>query len=350
MSHDYVNFGFDDADVIVSVGYELQEFDPIRINPGGDKQIIHLSRFPAEVDAHYVVEVGIQADIGSTLAAICETTTRRFDQERGERRSGDCWPKNWPSGRPTTAFRSSRNVSSPIPGPPSALGHRPRRYRRREDVDGAPLPHLRTQYLPHLERALHHGVRPARGHRRQVGDAREQSPGRGRRRCVLDELPRDRDGPEGTDPLRSPDLGRRRLRPHRVEDGSRTRSPRGGRIFQPRFRELRRELRRPRVPSRCCGRSAPHAERSSRGGHGVRHHLPGRLLGEPPLDGRARRARRGRSDPPGPEITGRGSAPRAHEPGSLRRDRSRLEPCSGRLHENLFPGGGYPDHRDCLSR
>ncbi len=51
MSHDYVNFGFDDADVIVSVGYELQEFDPIRINPDGDKQIIHLSRVPAEVDA-----------------------------------------------------------------------------------------------------------------------------------------------------------------------------------------------------------------------------------------------------------------------------------------------------------
>ncbi len=86
MSHDYVNFGFDDADVIVSVGYELQEFDPVRINPGGDKQIIHLSRFPAEVDAHYVVEVGIQADIGSTLAAIGETTTRRFDQgARGEK-------------------------------------------------------------------------------------------------------------------------------------------------------------------------------------------------------------------------------------------------------------------------
>ena len=35
MSHDYVNFGFDEADVIISVGYELQEFDPVRINPGG---------------------------------------------------------------------------------------------------------------------------------------------------------------------------------------------------------------------------------------------------------------------------------------------------------------------------
>ncbi len=86
MSHDYVNFGFDDADVIVSVGYELQEFDPVRINPGGDKQIIHLSRVPAEVDARYDVEVGIQADIGSTLAALGEATTRRFDQgTRGEK-------------------------------------------------------------------------------------------------------------------------------------------------------------------------------------------------------------------------------------------------------------------------
>ena len=86
MSHDYVNFGFDDADVIVSVGYELQEFDPVRINPGGDKQIIHLSRVPAEVDARYDVEVGIQADIASTLAALGEATTRRFAQgTRGEK-------------------------------------------------------------------------------------------------------------------------------------------------------------------------------------------------------------------------------------------------------------------------
>jgi acetolactate synthase-1/2/3 large subunit len=86
MSHDYVNFGFDDADVIVSVGYELQEFDPVRINPAGDKQIIHLSRVPAEVDARFVVEVGIQADIASTLAALGEATTCRFDQgTRGEK-------------------------------------------------------------------------------------------------------------------------------------------------------------------------------------------------------------------------------------------------------------------------
>jgi acetolactate synthase I/II/III large subunit len=79
MSRDYVNFGFDEADVIICVGYELQEFDPVRINPSGEKQIIHLSRVPAEVDVHYDVKVGIQADIGRTLDALAEATTRRFD-------------------------------------------------------------------------------------------------------------------------------------------------------------------------------------------------------------------------------------------------------------------------------
>ena len=78
MRHDYVNFGFDEADVIVSVGYELQEFDPVRINPNGDKTILHLSRIPAEVDARYNVEVGVQADISRTLDALAAATTRRF--------------------------------------------------------------------------------------------------------------------------------------------------------------------------------------------------------------------------------------------------------------------------------
>ncbi|MFZ0664321.1 MAG: acetolactate synthase large subunit [Acidimicrobiales bacterium] len=80
MRHDYVNFGFDEADVIVSVGYELQEFDPVRINPKGDKLILHLSRVPAEVDSHYDVEVGIQADIGRSLDALAKAVNRKFDQ------------------------------------------------------------------------------------------------------------------------------------------------------------------------------------------------------------------------------------------------------------------------------
>ena len=70
MGHDYVNFGFDRADVIIAVGYELQEFNPVRINPGGTTNIIHVHRFPAEVDAHYDVAVGLTADISESLNAL----------------------------------------------------------------------------------------------------------------------------------------------------------------------------------------------------------------------------------------------------------------------------------------
>lgn len=72
MRHDYVNFGFDNADVVITVGYELQEFDPVRINPQADKKIIHIHRFPAEVDAHYSVDVGIIGDISDSLNALTD--------------------------------------------------------------------------------------------------------------------------------------------------------------------------------------------------------------------------------------------------------------------------------------
>ncbi|MGO8852236.1 MAG: acetolactate synthase large subunit [Mycobacterium sp.] len=75
MRHDYVNFGFDNADVVIAVGYELQEFDPVRINPQADKKIIHIHRFPAEVDAHYSVDVGIIGDISASLDALTDSLT-----------------------------------------------------------------------------------------------------------------------------------------------------------------------------------------------------------------------------------------------------------------------------------
>ncbi|TYK52363.1 acetolactate synthase large subunit [Actinomadura decatromicini] len=79
MRHDYVNFGFDEADVLIAVGYEPQEFDPVKINPNADKKIIHIHQFPAEVDDHYPVEVGIQGDISRTLRALADSVHRRFD-------------------------------------------------------------------------------------------------------------------------------------------------------------------------------------------------------------------------------------------------------------------------------
>jgi acetolactate synthase-1/2/3 large subunit len=70
MVKDYANFGFDRADVVVAVGYDLVEYSPSRWNPGGDKQIIHVHRTVAEVDAHYTLAVGLQGSIGESLDAI----------------------------------------------------------------------------------------------------------------------------------------------------------------------------------------------------------------------------------------------------------------------------------------
>ena len=85
MRHDYVNFGFDQADVIVSVGYELQEFDPVRINPSGTTKIIHIHRFPAEVDAHYDVSVGLHSDISHSLDQLAAAVGHQFTAVGGER-------------------------------------------------------------------------------------------------------------------------------------------------------------------------------------------------------------------------------------------------------------------------
>jgi acetolactate synthase I/II/III large subunit len=70
MVKDYANFGFDTADVVVAVGYDLVEYAPSRWNPARDKQIVHVHRTVAEVDAHYTLAVGLQGSIGETLDEI----------------------------------------------------------------------------------------------------------------------------------------------------------------------------------------------------------------------------------------------------------------------------------------
>ncbi|MEM1130122.1 MAG: acetolactate synthase large subunit [Pseudomonadota bacterium] len=84
MVHDYTNFGFDAADLVICVGYELQEFPPARINPDGDKKIIHIHRFAAEVDANYDVAAGIEGDIALSLATLGAAVERKFDYDHAE--------------------------------------------------------------------------------------------------------------------------------------------------------------------------------------------------------------------------------------------------------------------------
>ena len=74
-SKDYVNVGFDQADVIICVGYDLVEYHPQLWHPTADRAIIHIDRQPAEVDAFYPVGTHIIGDISTALNALARQTT-----------------------------------------------------------------------------------------------------------------------------------------------------------------------------------------------------------------------------------------------------------------------------------
>jgi acetolactate synthase-1/2/3 large subunit len=66
-ARDHVLSGFDRADLVVCVGYDLVEYAPARWNPDGAKRIVHIDTAPAEVDAQYRPEVELIGDIDGTL-------------------------------------------------------------------------------------------------------------------------------------------------------------------------------------------------------------------------------------------------------------------------------------------
>jgi acetolactate synthase I/II/III large subunit len=72
---DYVNAEFAEADFIIAVGYDVVEYAPRSWNPKLDKIIVHVDMAPAEVDAAYIVEVGVVGDIASSLDALADKAT-----------------------------------------------------------------------------------------------------------------------------------------------------------------------------------------------------------------------------------------------------------------------------------
>ncbi len=74
-AHDYVNCGFDRADLIICVGYDLVEYHPYLWHPTRDRKIVHIDRSHAEVDEAYNVECGVVGDIKHSLMRIAEIAT-----------------------------------------------------------------------------------------------------------------------------------------------------------------------------------------------------------------------------------------------------------------------------------
>ncbi len=71
-SRDYALAGFEDADVVITVGYDLVEHAPVNWNPKRDKRIICIDTASAEVDEHFMTAVDLVGDIYYILSRLTE--------------------------------------------------------------------------------------------------------------------------------------------------------------------------------------------------------------------------------------------------------------------------------------
>jgi acetolactate synthase-1/2/3 large subunit len=71
-SRDYAMAGFEDADVVITIGYDLVEHAPKHWNPRRDKKIVVVDSVPAEIDQNFVPEVELIGDIYHVLSRLAE--------------------------------------------------------------------------------------------------------------------------------------------------------------------------------------------------------------------------------------------------------------------------------------
>jgi acetolactate synthase I/II/III large subunit len=71
-SGDYSMAGFEDADLVLAIGYDLVEHSPEHWNPQRDKQIICIDSVPAEIDEYFIPEVELIGDIYHVLTRLGE--------------------------------------------------------------------------------------------------------------------------------------------------------------------------------------------------------------------------------------------------------------------------------------
>lgn len=78
-----------DADLVVTVGYDLVEWSPAIWNPRRDKEIVHIDSTPAEIDGYYLTALEVVGEIGDALhalAQLCQAQEHSWWEESGGRR------------------------------------------------------------------------------------------------------------------------------------------------------------------------------------------------------------------------------------------------------------------------
>jgi acetolactate synthase-1/2/3 large subunit len=77
-TRDLISLAFDDADTVITVGYDLVEYSPSFWNARRDKTIVHIDFLPAEIDQAYPLAVDMVSDLADALWQINEALDGRF--------------------------------------------------------------------------------------------------------------------------------------------------------------------------------------------------------------------------------------------------------------------------------
>ncbi|HVS62106.1 MAG TPA: acetolactate synthase large subunit [Thermoanaerobaculia bacterium] len=73
---DYPTVAVDEADLVITLGYDMVEYHPSLWNPKGDNRIVHIDFIPAEIDENYRIEVEVVGDLAHTLWMLNERVDR----------------------------------------------------------------------------------------------------------------------------------------------------------------------------------------------------------------------------------------------------------------------------------
>ncbi len=76
-SKDRISMAIDDADLVITLGFDMVEYHPQLWNAHGDKKVLHADFLPAEIDEYYHPDIELIGDLAHTLWMLNE----RVDEE-----------------------------------------------------------------------------------------------------------------------------------------------------------------------------------------------------------------------------------------------------------------------------
>ena len=116
-SRDYALAGFDAADVVIAVGYDLVEHAPANWNPRRDKRIVCIDTVSPDVDEHFITAVDLVGDLTLILAQRPESLGERSFRRRAALNQDRAGPLRGGQGRRRLPDAAA---ARPVGDPPGA--------------------------------------------------------------------------------------------------------------------------------------------------------------------------------------------------------------------------------------